>query len=67
MPKGAQIVFLDGDTKNLSLDNIYCASGKVARELVKNKWRFKDPLLTLAAIKYCELHYLLKDAKGGKA
>lgn len=67
IPKGAQIVFLDGDTKNLSLDNIYCVSGKVARELLKNKWRFKDTLLTLAAIKYCELHFLLKEARGGKA
>lgn len=65
MPKGAQIVFLDGDRTNLSLDNIYCVSGKVERELNKRRWRFNDPIMTLTAIKTCELMYLVKDSKHG--
>lgn len=65
IPKGAQIVFLDGDRTNLSLDNIYCVSGKVERELNKKRWRFNDPEMTLTAIKVCELFYLLKEIKAG--
>ena len=67
IPKGFNIVHLDHDISNNKLDNLYMVSGKVNREMSKNKWWFKDPLLTLTAIKYCELHFLLKDAKGGKA
>lgn len=67
IPKGYQVVHLDHDTSNNNIDNLYCATGKVIREMSKNSWWFDNPLLTLTAIKYCELHFLLKDAGGGEA
>lgn len=67
IPKGYQVVHLDHDTSNNNIDNLYCATGKVIREMSKNSWWFNNPLLTLTAIKYCELHFLLKDAGGGEA
>lgn len=61
IPKGYQVVHLDHDISNNSIDNLYCVSGKVVREMSKNQWWFDNPQLTLAAIKYCELHFLLKE------
>lgn len=63
IPKGYQVVHLDHDKGNNSIDNLYCVSGKVVREMSKNQWWFDNPQLTLAAIKYCELHFLLKEQK----
>lgn len=61
IPEGYQVVHLDHDKSNNSIDNLYCVSGKVVREMSKNQWWFDNPQLTLAAIKYCELHFLLKE------
>lgn len=61
IPEGYQVVHLDHDISNNSLDNLYCAKGKVIREMSKNQWWFDNPELTLAALRYCELHYLLKE------
>lgn len=63
-PDGTQIIFLDGDKTNCNLDNLYCVSGRVHRELIKNKWRFSDPEMTLLAIKQCELVKLVSELKG---
>lgn len=63
-PDGTQIIFLDGDKTNCNLDNLYCVSGRVHRELIKNKWRFSDPEMTLLAIKQCELVKLASELKG---
>lgn len=61
IPKGYQVVHLDHDISNNNIDNLYCTTGKVIREMSKNSWWFNNPLLTLTALKYCELHYLLKE------
>lgn len=61
IPKGYQIVHLDKDASNNDIDNLYCIKGKVIREMSKNKWFSDNPLLTLTALKYCELYYLLKE------
>lgn len=61
IPKGYQVVHLDHDTDNNDIDNLYCTTGKVIREMSKNSWWSDNPLLTLTALKYCELHYLLKE------
>lgn len=59
-PSKSQIIYLDGDKDNCSLNNLYCVSGVVHRELIKRKWRFENPELTLTAIKLCELERVLK-------
>ena len=59
-PKGYSIVFLDGNKQNTDVNNLYAVSGKVLREMSKKQWWKSDPNLTLAAIKWCELHYVLK-------
>ena len=65
IPKGYQVVHLDHDIGNNNISNLYCTTGKVIREMSKNSWWFDNPLLTLTALKYCELHYLVKDSKHG--
>lgn len=59
IPENGTIIFLDNNTLNTDISNLYCVSGKVHRELIKNKWRFDDPDITLLAIKICELHFLI--------
>lgn len=63
VPKGHQIIFLDNNKENCNIENLYCIDGRTHRELTKKKWRFDDPNLTRAAIKWCELFYATKKAK----
>lgn len=58
---GQMIVFLDGDSNNFELDNLYCIDRRISAILSKNKWWTYDKELTLTAIKWCELHYAVKD------
>ena len=60
-PKGHIIVFLDGNKQNTNIENLYAVSGKVLREMSKKQWWSSDPDLTLAAIKWCELLYKIKE------
>lgn len=60
-PEGYTIVFLDGNHLNPSIENLYAVSGRVLREMSKKSWWSSDPNFTLAAIKWCELHYTIKD------
>ena len=60
-PKGYTIVFLDRDKQNTDISNLYAVSGKVNREMSKKKWWNTNPELTLAAIKWCELFYTIKE------
>lgn len=60
-PDGHNIVFLDGDRTNFDKRNLYAVNGKVLREMSKKKWWSSNPELTLAAIKWCELFYTIKE------
>ena len=60
-PNGYSIIFLDRNKDNCTLDNLYCVSGRVNRELLKKGWYFSNPDLTMLAIKWAELFYALKD------
>ncbi len=60
-PKDKNIVFLDRNKQNCSIENLYALSGKVIREMAKKQWFFEDPELTLTAIKWCELFYESKE------
>ena len=60
-PEGHIIVFLDGNKMNTDIKNLYAVSGKVNREMSKKAWGRSDPEFTLAAIKWCELFYAVKE------
>lgn len=55
IPDGYMVIFLDCDRGNFSLDNLYAIDRKISARLAKNGWYSKNPELTKAAIKWCEL------------
>ena len=63
-PEGYTIVFLNRDTKDCRIENLYAVSPRVMREMSKKKWWSTDRELTLAAIRWCELFYAMKGAEG---
>lgn len=65
IPKGKQIIFLDRNHGNWHIDNLYALDGRLVREMVKKQWFFQNPICTLAAIKWCELFYAIKDTERG--
>lgn len=62
IPDGSFVVFLDTNRENFSIDNLYCIDRKILAVMNNNRWFKSDPDLTMAAIKWCELHYAIKDA-----
>ena len=60
------VCFLDGDNNNFDLNNLYPINRKISAIMSKNKWWTHSRNHTLAAIKWCELFYVLKDMKGEK-
>ena len=63
-PEGYTIAFLNRDTKDCRIENLYAVSPRVMREMSKKKWWSTDRELTLAAIRWCELFYAMKEAEG---
>lgn len=63
IPKGYMVCFLDCDRTNFEPTNLHAINRKISAILAKNKWWSSDPVVTMAAIKWCELHYA---AKGGR-
>lgn len=61
IPDGSFVVFLDSDRENFDLKNLYCTDRRILSVMNYNKWFTEDPELTLAAIKWCELHYAIKE------
>lgn len=61
LPEGKTIVFLDRNHGNCDIDNLYAVDGRILREMSKKKWWTENRELTLAAIKWCELFYAMKD------
>lgn len=59
------VCFLDGNTDNFNLDNLYCIDRKISAIMSSNRWWSDNPELTLAAIKWCELHYAIKEVGKG--
>ena len=61
IPDGCLIVNLDMDKSNTCIKNLYCIPRNIGLMMGKNKWWSDDPNITLAAIKWCELYYKLKE------
>ncbi|EXG87794.1 hypothetical protein K413DRAFT_4694 [Clostridium sp. ASBs410] len=56
-----QITFLNGNTTDLSKDNLYCIKKRFLPYMINNKWFSNNPEITFTAIKWCELMYDIKD------
>lgn len=61
VPEGKMVIFLDGNRGNLDIDNLYCIDRRISAIMAANKWYTNSRDHTLTAIKWCELHYALKD------
>ena len=62
IPQNHTIVFLDGNNSNCDINNLRCVPKKIAVVMARNKWFTGDAELTDTAIKWCELHYAIKEA-----
>ena len=63
IPDGYMVVFMDGNRNNFDLDNLYCCRRQVKTVMMRNGWWTDNREHTLAAIKWCELFYALKEAE----
>lgn len=61
IPKGHNIIFLDGNKTNFSPENLACISNRTQRILQSRAWYFNNSKLTEAAIKVVELENILKE------
>lgn len=57
IPEGHQIVFLNNNTHDCRIENLYCIPKKFLPYMMHNKWFSDNPEVTLTAIKWCELMY----------
>lgn len=60
IPKDYFICFLNGNTSDFSLDNLYPINRKISAYMSNMRWWTNSKNHTLVAIKYCELFYALK-------
>ena len=61
IPTGHSIICLDSDQMNCDPSNLYCIPNGFKAILSRNNWWFSNAELTLAAIKWCELHFAIKE------
>lgn len=61
IPQNHVIVCLDGNPMNCEPSNLYCMEKRFVPILAKNQWWFGNAEMTLTAIKWCELHYAIKE------
>lgn len=60
IPNGYFVIFLDKDTTNYNIDNLYCLGRSIHSTMCKNHWYTTNRDITLTAIKYLELMQALK-------
>ena len=60
VPDGKMIIFLDCNKNNLNIDNLYCIDRKISAVLATHGWYSSNSVITLTAIKWCELYYSIK-------
>lgn len=63
---GKMVCFLDGNTQNFDLDNLYPIDRKISAVMSNNQWWTDSKEHTLTAIKWCELFYAIKNLKDGE-
>ena len=57
---GKMVCFLDGNSENFDLDNLYCIDRKISAIMSSNRWWTSNREHTLTAIKWCELYHVMK-------
>jgi hypothetical protein len=57
------VVFLNANRQDFRKENLYCTSRKVHAIMCSNNWYSENPEITLAALKWCELFYAIKNTK----
>lgn len=55
------VCFLDHNAENFELDNLYCIDRRISAIMSRNHWWTDSKEHTRTAIKWCELHYAIKD------
>ena len=60
IPENYGVIHLDGNKENFDPENLYAVSRRVNILMSANNWWSEDPILTLTAIKWCELFYVLR-------
>lgn len=63
LPEGTFLIFLDGDTLNCDINNLYPVTRSIHVVMTKNRWYKKNKDFTLATLKYCELLQTIKGEK----
>lgn len=61
IPENYFVIFLDGNKNNFELDNLYCVNRTIHFMMSKNGWYTTNKDNTLAALKYCELFYAIRN------
>lgn len=61
IPENGRVIHLDGNFENFDADNLYCIDARIQACLSLHKWWTDSKEHTLAAIKWCELFYAMKD------
>lgn len=61
VPKDCQIVFLNNNRDDFSIENLYCIKKKYLPYMERNHWFSENSEVTLAAIKWCELMYATRE------
>lgn len=60
VPEGMMLVHLNKNRRDCSIENLYLTTRKINFMMAKNGWYSPNRELTLAALKWCELFYVLK-------
>lgn len=61
IPKSKQVIFLDGNSTNVTKENMVVVDKAVHARLAKNGWLNKDKEIILTGIKWSELLYALRE------
>lgn len=61
IPKGHKIIFLDGDRRNYSIENMVAVPCSYLAYMNKLKLKSNEPEITKTSIAWCELYELLKN------
>lgn len=63
IPGDCMIVFLNHNRTDFSPENLFCIKKSYNAIMIKNHWYTESRLHTLAAIKWCELHFAIKKVR----
>lgn len=59
IPKGYNVIFLDGDKSNLSPENLECVSDRENLKLTQNGWHFPNKEMTKTAVQVIKIEELI--------